>query len=384
MACALALAAVLLALLAPGAALATGNGKQARTSTGETKRWIVRLRPDVAQYASDAWLGAALGDARVTRLSLPHTLLAEFDGATRPGDAVARLASDPLVASVEPDILYTYEWEPNDPRYPGETWAKTVDLPDAWSIGTGRASVVVAVVDSGVRPDHPDLRGKLTAGYDFLSNDSDPTDTFGHGTAVAGIIAARGNDGVGVAGTAMDVMVMPVRVGDQQGAPVSAIAEGIHYAVDHGASVINLSLGSSSPSATLEDAIQYAYSHGVVVVAAAGNDPNQPSFPATYRETISVGATSIDGKALTNFSSRLSRVDLVAPGDGVLTTSWDPTDGNGYGYGTGTSFSAPIVSGTVALMRAANPGLAVETIRADLTATAQQTLPTDTPGVGSG
>src|SRR5690606_9696076 len=149
-------------------------------------------------------------------------------------------------------------------------------LPDAWSLTTGTPSVVVAVVDSGVHADHPDLAGKVLEGYNFLQSGSDVSDDVGHGTAVAAIIAARGNDAVGIAGAAMDVTILPGKVGAAAGAPVSAIAHGVRYAVDHRASVINLSLGAESESATLHQQLQYAYERNVPVVAAAGNDPNRP------------------------------------------------------------------------------------------------------------
>lgn len=366
--------------LLPTAHSAVAAGAAPTTSTG----WIIGLQPHAASTGAAA-VQPAVGDARVAQLRmLSGVYVAQFTGATKASDGVARLIADPAVRYVEPDIRYAYDWEPNDPYYPNESWTRVVHLSDAWSIATGKPSTVVAVVDSGVRADHPDLAGKVLAGFDFLDNGTNTTDNVGHGTAVAGIIAARGNDGIGIAGAAMDVSILPVKVGNADGAPVSAIAQGVVYAVDQGASVINLSLGSESPSPTLEDAIKYAYSKNVVVVAAAGNQADQVSFPASYQQTISVGAANANGDGLANFSSRLSRVDLTAPGVGLVTSYWTSSAGDTWASATGTSFSAPVVSGTIALMRSVDPGMFIEDIRHALTATARQTYPAGTLGGGAG
>lgn len=298
----------------------------------------------------------------------------------RQSDEIARWMQNPAIAYIEPDITYSWQVEPNDTLYSQENWAKTDDLPNAWSIATGQPSTVVAVLDSGVQSDHPDLKGKVLPGYDFFDGKSDTSDTVGHGTAVAGIIAARGNDNIGIAGVAWNVDILPVKVGNADGAPVSVIAQGIFYAVDHGAAVINLSLGSDTPSATLEGAIQYAYSHNVVVVAAAGNTPDAASFPASYADTISVGAATNAGDNVASFSSKISRVDLSAPGVNILSTYWDSSDGNTWALVSGTSFATPMVSGTVALMHSVDPNLTVEQIRSILTGTTRQTLPANQGG----
>ena len=380
----LALVLTLLALAAPGAA-AAGKGGSASPATPSTKPasgWIVGLRGEAGGNAATA-LAAGVGARMAPISSDTGAFVARFQAASAV-DGVARLLANRAVQYVEPDVTYSWLWEPNDPYYPQETWERTADFPNAWSLGTGRSSTVVAVLDSGIHAANPDLSGKLLSGYDFLSNNTNTDDSVGHGTAIAGIIAARGNDGVGIAGGAMDVEILPVKVGNADGAPVSAISQGVYYAVDHGASVINLSLGSDSPSATLQDAINYAYSKNVVVVAAAGNSPDQVSFPASFQQTISVAATTSDGKNVASFSSRLSRVDLAAPGENVFTTYYSPTDGDSYQALDGTSFSTAIVSAAVALMRAANPGLSVEAVRADLTSTAAHTFPAGALGGGAG
>ncbi|MDI3339679.1 MAG: S8 family serine peptidase [Sphaerobacter sp.] len=377
----IALLVVLLSLLF--GAVPASAGDDAPQSAPVIRDWIVALRPATGG-AADA-LRAAVGDAALSPVPhVPGAYVARFAGATAASDGVARLLAHPAVQYVEPDLRLSYAWVPNDPLLPQQGWAHTVGLPAAWSLTTGSPATVVAVVDSGVHAAHPDLAGKVLDGFNFLSNTGDVTDDVGHGTAVAAIVAARGNDGVGIAGAAMDVRILPVKVGDGSGAPVSAIAAGIRYAVDRGASVINLSLGADSESATLHQQIQYAYSRNVPVIAAAGNDPNRASFPASYQEPISVGAASPDGTAVAEFSSRLSRVDLTAPGVAVLSASWEEGSGDIWQPVYGTSFAAPIVAGTVALMRSVNPALPIEAIRAALTGTARQTYPAGTLGGGAG
>jgi hypothetical protein len=360
----------------PGLAASADESAQDRSD-----RWIVQLKADIGGPV-DSGLEQRIGDASLRPLEAgPGAYLVSFDGSTNASDGVARLMSDPAVAYVEPNIMFHYQFVPNDPHFNDQSWAKTVQLPDAWSIATGRPSTIVAVLDSGVRSDHPDLTGKLVSGYDFINKDSDPQDEVGHGTAVAGILAAAGNNSLGIAGAAMDVAIMPVKVGDATGAPLGTIVEGIYYAVDHGATVINLSLGTDTDSAKLKDAVEYAYTHNVEVVAAAGNLSGGVAYPANYLHTISVAATTANGRELAGFSSRISRVDVSAPGIGVYTTTWNAASGNGWAAESGTSFATPIVAGVIALMRSANPDLTVEQVRQALTGTAH---PLANGGVGGG
>ncbi|HEX3723128.1 MAG TPA: S8 family serine peptidase [Nitrolancea sp.] len=375
--CLLALTLGVLALL-PATAGASG-GPVSSALNVPTRNWIVGLRS--TPTATTAQFLSGDGSDTVSRIAQQSDAYSITIGEQdRQSDEIARWMQNPAVAYIEPNITYTWQVEPNDTLYSQQNWAATDDLPNAWSIATGQPSTIVAVLDSGVQSDHPDLKGKVLPGYDFFDNKTDTSDTVGHGTAVAGIIAARGNDGIGIAGVAWNVDILPVKVGNADGAPVSVIAQGVYYAVDHGASVINLSLGSDTPSATLEGAIQYAYSHNVVVVAAAGNTPDAASFPASYADTISVGAATNAGDDIASFSSKISRVDLSAPGVSILTTYWDSSDGDTWALVSGTSFATPMVTGTVALMHSVAPNLTVEQIRSILTGTARKTLPADQGG----
>lgn len=308
---------------------------------------------------------------------------ASFASQVQAADWVVRLLARPGIRSVEPAVQLRYAWTPQDPLLVQQQWLTVTSFPAAWDDTVGRHDVVVAVIDSGVAAIHPDLAEKLLPGYDFLRRDNDPDDEVGHGTAVAGIIAAAGSNGIGIAGGAMGVQILPLKVGDQSGTSSLLIAEAIYSAVERGASVINLSLGADTPSGTLERAIQEAYQRGVVIVAAAGNTPDSVTYPASYPEVISVGGATADGRRLASFSSRLTRVDLIAPAEDVLTTSWDGQD-PGWEPRTGTSFAAPVVTAAVALVRSVAPDASVEWIRQVLRETAQPLDPPGQPGSGGG
>jgi subtilisin family serine protease len=283
---------------------------------------------------------------------------------TRPAASVAAaLAASPVVQTVEPNLVRTADAVPNDPGYSSEaSYLEAMHLPEAWDRTTGSNNQILAILDSGVDFSHPDLQGRLVQGYDFVNNDSDPSDDFGHGTMVAGIAAAQTNNGRGVAGATWQGTIMPVKVLDSHGSATDFdIAAGIHYAVDHGASVINMSLGGPGASDTLQQAVDYATSHNVVVVAAAGNDggtadASVPHYPAACHGVIAVAATDASGH-LADFSSYGPWVSVLAPGVGIVSTEV-PTASNGfsyYGSGDGTSFSSPLVAAVAVLLRSEDP-----------------------------
>ena len=258
---------------------------------------------------------------------------------------------------VEVDGVAKVHATANDPLFTqGQEWyLSKIQAPAAWDITTGTSSVIVAVVDSGVNPSHPDLAGRvLSNGYDFVANTTATSDPNGHGTAVAGVIAPNANNNLGVAGVTWANPILPVRVLDANGTgSYSAIAQGITYAANQGARIINLSFGGSANSQTLQDAINYAWSKQCIVVASAGNNGNSvPVYPAACSNVVSVAATNASD-AHPSWSNYGSFIDLCAPGDNILTLSGS----NGYGSWSGTSFSAPVTSGILALMASANPSL---------------------------
>ncbi|GIU86910.1 MAG: hypothetical protein KatS3mg009_1425 [Acidimicrobiia bacterium] len=259
--------------------------------------------------------------------------------------------TDAEVLSIEEDAPVT-SLGTNDPLR-GLQWAlDRTSFEAAWTTTRGQG-VVVAVIDTGVRGDHEDLAGNLVAGIDLVDGGDGRIDPAGHGTHVAGILGALAGNGRGIAGGAPGVRIMPVRVLDENGTGFSSdVAAGIIWAVDHGARVINLSLGGSSPSQGQLNAIRYAISKGAVVVAAAGNNGGPVVYPAAFDEVIAVSAVGSD-LGLTSWSSRGPQVDLAAPGDAIASTY----SGHAaqYGYMSGTSMATPYVSAAAALALAVNP-----------------------------
>lgn len=261
-------------------------------------------------------------------------------------------------------------------------WGQQLLMPQrAWPFSTG-SGITVAVVDSGVDADHPQLHrpGKVLPGRDFYLAGKLPGnyDCISHGTAVAGIIAADGRPGVGFEGIAPGARILPVRIseretdntGSTEEIDPNILAKGIRYAVDAHARVINLSLAGFRDQRPVREAVAYAVAHDVVVVAAVGNgqgsDGGQfPSYPASYPGVIGVGAIDTTGARVT--ASQIGPyVDLVAPGGSVLA----PTRVAGHAYQDGTSFAAPFVAGTAALVRAAWPKLTAAQVAQRLIATA--------------
>jgi subtilisin family serine protease len=270
--------------------------------------------------------------------------------------ALADLASSPAVEYAESDVvLQLLNTVPNDARW-GEQWGATkVSTPKAWDTTRGSGSVVIAVLDTGVDFGHPDLRGASVSGYDFINNDSNPADDQGHGTATAGVVAARANNRVGLAGICWKCSLMSVKVLDANGSgSTSTIARGIVWATDHGARVINLSLGGPGTTQTLADAVDYAAGKGVLLVAAAGNNgKSAPFFPAAYPAVIGVAGTNTSDKRY-SWSNYGSWVQVAAPGCNVA-----PLRGGGYGNFCGTSSATPLVAGLAGLALSAKPGAEV-------------------------
>jgi len=260
------------------------------------------------------------------------------------------------VEYAEPDYIANAVGNVNDPYYLNATlWGLLkVQAPQAWDVTTGSPYVSVAILDTGIDLSHPDLWGKIVASVNFSSSTTG-SDMYGHGTHVAGIVAAATNNGVGVAGIGYNSSLINVKVlGDDGSGSYAAVANGIIWAADHGARVINMSLGGTMYSATLESAVNYAWSKGVVVVAAAGNNSSTAQFyPAAYSNTIAVAATNADD-TLASFSSRGDWVDVSAPGVSIFSTvptgSCPLCASSGYRYASGTSMASPFVAGLAALV----------------------------------
>ena len=278
-----------------------------------------------------------------------------------------------IVATVVTLVTATTALASNDPDFDAFQYGpQQIYAPEAWTVSRG-AGVTIAIVDSGVQTDHPDLRDKMVPGYDFLEDDPEPQDDNGHGTHVAGIAAASTDNGIGIAGTAPDAKIMPIRVlAGEATSPraVLAIQEGIRFAVDNGAKVINLSIGEEfqlGPEAVqgLEASCLDAYNAGALCVAAAGNSGRgKPSGYSEDFNAILVAANDREGE-LADFSQRAdTKWSVTAPGVGIHST----VIGSGYGIKQGTSMSAPHVSGVAALLFA--QGLGIDEVIAQILNTA--------------
>ncbi len=266
---------------------------------------------------------------------------------------------------------YTTEASVNDP-YTGDQWyLNTIDAYNAWDYTMGSSDVRVAVIDTGIDLDNPEFAGKIYAQTDTTDEGGDAEDDDGHGSHVAGIIAANANDGVGVAGVAPGVDLIAVDVftwyGSDFGASTTDIVEGINYAQSQGADVINLSLGNYYYDAAYEEVISDVVSNGIIVVCAAGNDStSEPHYPSDYSAAVGVIATDWNDN-LASYSNYGSAKDISAPGgddddmpDSLILSTYK--DG-AYYYMGGTSMAAPVVSGVAALALSKNPSLTVSELK---------------------
>jgi serine protease len=284
---------------------------------------------------------------------------------------LARIRTNGQVEAAEPLMRFAASFVPNDPAYAKQWNLKMINMPKAWDRTKGKG-VVVAVLDTGVAfEDHddfrqvPDLKGtKFVDGYDFVNKDRHANDDHGHGTHVAGTIAQATNNGEGVAGVAFEAAIMPVKVLDHFGGGTSAdIADAIRWAADHGANVINMSLGGGGRSVVMEKAVEYARKKGVVVVCAAGNGGRGiVEYPAAYPGSVAVAAVGPSGQRAP-YSSWGKELDLAAPGGdkrqgeeaGIIQNTIDPKDVSQAVYASyqGTSMATPHVAGLAALLFAA-------------------------------
>ncbi len=305
--------------------------------------------------------------------------------------AAAALAAEPGVAYAERDHLAYAVTALNDPYYNPSASPCTsslgcwpyanIHLPEAWNASTGSSSVVVAVVDSGVDATNPDLAGAVLPGWNVIAGNSNAADDFGHGTEVAGVIAARSNNGIGVPGVCGQCKILPVKaIGSNGSGTTSNIALGVTWAADHGARVINLSVGSNFPDPAMRDAISYAIGKGALVVAAAGNagssDPTVCAngacggYPAAFTTQIPSGLISVGATDYFNhlyaFSNHGSWVTVAAPGCSVAVKMGGTFDSTG---ACGTSIASPFVAGLAALAFSVAPQLTPAAAQSAIAAT---------------
>lgn len=392
-----------------------------------SRRVVVRLRPGVALIvdASGVWRvwstdtpghraasleailnGAGLRGGSVTRImpglaiapqqpALAHALGLDRDYILLASDPavvgellVALRACPAVVESAERDeagVLHDGSSEysmPNDALFPSQFALRNtgqsiqsvlgvsgadINALRAWDLFVPKRSVVVAVIDSGVAA-HPDLANRLVPGWNVAYNNNQTGDEISsHGTHLAGIIAAVTNNGQGIAGLCSRAFIMPVKATNNFGTTGTAwVAAGIIWAADHGAQILNVSIGFDTGTQQLLSAVQYATSRGCIVVASAGNTPTAPiGAPGRYAEAIAVGATNNLG-VLALFSATGPELDLVAPGQDVISTWHTTFEPNSYQFKSGTSQAAPHVAGVAAMVMCAVPNLSAEQVRAVL------------------
>jgi thermitase len=312
---------------------------------------LVQFAPGTAR-ADRAQVAAAHGGKVVDRIEALDIEVFSFPGLKANSKAMeqmmAALKKNKNVIMVEQNLIYTVNFTPNDPSQ-GSQWAwGVIDAYQGWDVTQGSTSTVIAVVDTGVQRNHPDLDAKIVAGYDYVQNDTAPDDGNGHGTHVAGTAAAETNNSTGGAGTCPNCKVMPVRVLDNNGSGTLAnVANGITWAANNGAKVINLSLGGGG-SSTLQQAVQYAWSKGVFLACAAGNSntsSTSSAYPAAYAECFGVASTT-STDARSSFSNYGSWVEVAAPGSSIYSTWLN----SGYNTINGTSMATPHVAGLAGLL----------------------------------
>lgn len=414
------MAVVLLALVGPAVSSVSAASPPAGGGMGKTLGYgnlqhvpgelLVRFKADAPPVLISE-LERAVGVVSSSAMRLSGTFKLTVEG-TSVEDAIRKLTESGLVEYASPNYVRRTFYSPNDQYFlpPGEvqwnmrsTNDSDIHMEAAWDIQRASKSVVVAIVDTGVAYEEygqymvaDDLVGTwFLQGYDFVNNDVHADDDNGHGTHVAGTVAQRTNNGVGCAGVAWGCTIMPIKVMDRAGEGAdSMIVEGITFAVDHGADIINCSLGGPDANPFLEAAVDYAHSKGVVVCGAAGNDGvGSIEYPAAYANCIAVGATT-SIKTRAPYSNFGSAIDVVAPGgdmdhdynkdghrDGIYqcTFAQEGTPFGGFTYKgmDGTSMACPHVAGVAALVKTRHPDWGPDDITYAIASTCR---PLGTPG----
>ena len=324
--------------------------------------------------------GMKYSENAISALDLERPIVVELNGRMNVETAVAHLKQHPDVLFAEPDYVSSGGAVPNDPYYFQQWHHQKIQSEAAWNVTTGSTSVVVAVLDTGINSALSEFTSRVLAGHNYVSNNSNPADDHGHGTATTGVLAANANNHVLVAGVDWNCRILPEKVLDSSNFGFySYQAQAIYDVTDAGAKVINFSIGGTSESSAVTAAIDYAIAHNVIFVTITHNDGSGTiRFPGRLPQCITVGATERDDTRA-DFSNYGPAIDLVAPGRDIYTVG--RTGGLEYWYGT--SESAPQVCGVAALVASLRPSINQRTMEQLLEATAEDGVGNpaeDTPG----
>lgn len=326
-------------------------------------RVLVMPKPGLAESELRKMVGPFGGKA--TRITSHGLYEIELPGNMSEKAVAALLANNPHLKFVELDHFSAGDLVPNDPYYGSQWHLPMIGGPTAWSSSQG-TGVVIAILDSGVDPSHPDLKDRLVPGYNFVDGNADTTDVRGHGTKVAGAAASALNNGTGVASVAGAAKIMPIRVSNADGYVTwSTMAKGLTFAADKGAKVANMSFNGVAGSSSVLSAAKYFKDKGGLSFVSAGNDNKDPGYADTDLMIIVASTDKYEKKS--SFSNFGDHVDLAAPGSSIYST----TMGGGYASVSGTSFSAPVTAGVAALVMAANPSLSTAQVEQILKSTAK-------------
>ena len=354
----------LLLVAAPGQAQGPTSAQKSAGSppafvSGEI---LVKFKPHVgAQNAQKSLQSQGL---RPQEVSPYNDVIRVKVDAGREQETIAKLLARGDVEFAGYNHILEATFVPDDASYSSQWALPKINAPAAWEITTGSSEVIIGIVDSGLDTSHPEFSGRIVYPRDEVDDDYTPQDNCTHGTHVAGIAAAQGNNSTGVAGLAWNVKILPVRVMSYCSATEMDIYNGIHWAVDHGGKIINLSLGGGYSGScesyypTMSSAVQYALDQGVLVVAAAGNAGNSSILcPAAMNGVMAVGSTDAND-ARSWFSNYGPQLDIAAPGSSIYSTI-----PGGYGYKDGTSMATPYVTGLAALLWSLDPSLIRDQVR---------------------
>ncbi len=348
--------------IAVAAPLAQDTVNQEALNQDEVVRLMVKRDPSV--QIGERMAALSIASAANSTLSQVGWEVIEVDASRAPA-LMAELQATQGIVEVTPDYPLELLWDPNDPSFiEGHQWSlDKIGANVAWEFSTGE-EIVVAVLDSGIDPNHPDLVGRVVTGHNFFDDSTDTTDLCGHGTHVSGIIAGATNNAIGMASVAHQAKIMPLKVIDDEcKGSYSRLMQAIIYAVDQDVRILSITSGGGFEHDGLHDAIKYAEDKGVLVVVAAGNRGDDlPFYPGSFAESFTTSGTDQNDNRYekTNYGEQ---IDISAPATFIYSTYYNNTDGSTYAYMSGTSMAAPHVAAVAALILAVDPKLTLAELK---------------------